>query len=239
MHTAANVTAFRDFHINENWVWNFLSAGKISIAVARAEFQKVTRHLSTNLDQLAAVERAQREDTIRRAIAETAALLEPSFAQFKVLPAVEAWERECEDVVPRRRFLVLCGGSGLGKTEYARSRAKEHHVGLHEVDCAGSQYLDLRAFNWCLHKYLLLDEASVDMVMRNRKVLQGPNCLCSLGDSSTGMYSYKVYTYGVRIIICSNTWVEEVAELSLANQQWLQRNSVVINVTDRLWEWYL
>ena len=36
-------------------------------------------------------------------------------------------------------------------------------------------------------------------------------------------------------VICTNRWEEEVAEMTGCDKEWLQKNSVVVEVKEKLW----
>ena len=82
----------------------------------------------------------------------------------------------------------------------------------------------------------MFDEASVQMVLANKKLMQAPAAEVALGSSSTNIYSYKVWVHSVLLIVCSNTWMRVLGALSEEDREWLQTNSVVIQVTEPLWK---
>ena len=61
--------------------------------------------------------------------------------------------------------------------------------------------------------------------------------MCTMGESSTGMYSYKVWAFRLRFIITSNKWMELAPKVkSDADREWLQKNSVYHHCTEALYE---
>ena len=88
------------------------------------------------------------------------------------------------------RFLVLDGPSGVGKTEYARSLCgTEPSL---ERKAAGNDHAHLRDSDPLLHKIILWDEASVHMVIAQRKFFQCPACWVGLGWSPRARNVYRV-----------------------------------------------
>ena len=55
--------------------------------------------------------------------------------------------------------------------------------------------------------------------------------------STTNCHAYKIFVSGVMFVICSNTWIEDVAGMQLeGDREWLTANAFVANVgSTRLW----
>ena len=104
-----------------------------------------------------------------------------------------------------------------------------------EVNAAGEDQPSLQNFDFQRHKLILLDEASPEMVLRNRKVFQAPNAVLELGQSKTNCHSYRVYLNGVLFVIASNGWADDVLALPPSSRKWIEANQVLVNVTRPLW----
>ena len=117
-----------------------------------------------------------------------------------------------EDYRSRYKFFVMEGASRTGKSSWA-FWLKNDPSKVFYVNCANCMEPDLRKFNWLKHKIILLDEASPEMVINQKLLMQGPPCLVKLGQSSTNCHAYDVFVSGIMMIICSNTWAEEVDNL--------------------------
>ena len=120
-----------------------------------------------------------------------------------------------------------------GKTYFAKwMLGKPQRV--FETNCAACPEPELRDFRALYHQAILFDEASPTMVLRQRKLFQAPACFVELGCSVTNCHAYRVCVGGIRLIICSNGWTEAVAALeSQADQDWLNHNSIVLDVKDQ------
>ena len=80
------------------------------------------------------------------------------------------------------------------------------------------------------HKIILLDEASPQMVINQKLLMQGPASMVKLGQSSTNCHAYDVFVSGIMLIICSNTWDEDVQSLRKAgDRDWIHENQVYYN----------
>ena len=100
--------------------------------------------------------------------------------------------------------------SNLGKTCFSKSLFGEGAT--LETNCCGVTWTDLRSFNPLIHKEILFDEGSPSLVLANKKLFQGTTEEVTMGQSSTNMFSYRVWVYNVAMIIASNRWAAELAE---------------------------
>ena len=135
----------------------------------------------------------------------------------------------------RYKFLVVVGASRTGKTVWCKWILDDPEL-VFETNCANCPEPDLRDFKPLKHKAILFDEASPAMVIAQKKLFQCPACFVSLGMSVTNCHSYNVFVSGVQMLICSNTWLEELEALPKAgDREWLIANTVLLDVgTDPL-----
>ena len=136
----------------------------------------------------------------------------------------------------RYTYLVLVGGSGTGKTVWAKWIFGDTNFVL-EVNCASCPEPDLREYRPLVHKCILFDEASCNMVLQQNKLFQAPPTPVRLGCSTTNCHAYDVFISGVGLMIASNTWNADLASLKRnEDRQWLIDNSIVVNVGSKpLW----
>ena len=95
---------------------------------------------------------------------------------------------------------------------------------------------DLREYDYSLHDLVLFDEASPHQILNQKKLFQCPAVEVGLAASTTSCHAYKVWVHKKLFVVATNIWHHEVARLSCDDANWLQANSVVINVTEPLWE---
>ena len=129
-------------------------------------------------------------------------------------------------------FLVLNGPSRFGKTRYA-SRLYGKDATL-MVTAQKQTHVDLKDFKRCLHKAIVFDEADEHYVLGNKQIFQAGLDDVTLGQSATMSYKYNVWLYGVACIVCTNVWGE--AALSEPDRSWLEKNSILINVSQPMYE---
>ena len=233
--TTGTVEQFRDYLVNPQWIMAFYSQEKIDADTARYLHIKSKRDVKRYLENINYVEglakRQRLEETHRKAKEAVQATLVPR----KRVPQVERWLEQQTVIQPRHKFLVLEGPSGLGKTQFALALSGDITRSLH-VNCSGTEYPDLRDLDVEQHNLILFDEGSCEMVLNNKKLFQVPSRYIKLGSSATNCHAYHVYVGQKLLVVASNTWSEELEELTPANRDWLVQNSVHVRVTEQLWQ---
>ena len=100
-----------------------------------------------------------------------------------------------------------------------------------EVNCASCPEPDLREFRPLYHKGILFDEATCELVLKQKKLFQAPAVDVKLGSSTTNCFAYDVFVSGIAMIIASNTWHDDLAALERpSDRRWLIANSIVVDV---------
>ena len=133
----------------------------------------------------------------------------------------------------RYKFLVLEVPSSMGKTQFSSSLSPSKCC--LELDCAGSTSPDLRLFDALRHDTVLFDEASAALVLANKKLFQASASYVSLASSGTNCHAYQVWMWAKRLIVSSNRWSLELAQVPSADRDWLVANSVHVKVNEPLW----
>ena len=86
---------------------------------------------------------------------------------------------------------------------------------------------DLRNFSRDEHGYILFDNVNdMDFVLTQRALFQSNNDIHTLGESKTGMYSYKVWLYQVPLVVT----VDMSAKWD-GNEPWMKENHIEIFLT--------
>ena len=177
---AGSAKPFDDYPVAGKWIFQLVQMQKITFSAARAELVKTGENLCRVLPDL---DRHHAESTAARLHQRAASvqdMLRYTDCRSVRVPEVEAWKaRYGRGVWRRKKFLVLEGPSGTGKTEFVR--------GLYgtpqtlELNCAGLISVNLRDYKPFEHKVVLWDEASPELVLTNRKLFQCPPMLDRLG----------------------------------------------------------
>lgn len=129
-------------------------------------------------------------------------------------------------------FLVLNGPSRFGKTRYATRLFGKDSTLL--VTAQKQNHVDLKDFKRSQHKAIVFDEADEKYVLNHKTIFQAGLDDVTLGQSATMSYKYQVWLYGIAMIICTNVWGE--AEVGEGDREWLEKNSILIQVAGPMYE---
>lgn len=234
VHSRSSKAPHTGFGVSPDWVFSLVSGHKMDIQDGRTELIACGKGLVRRLADLDRLEHARREVRLSVRIEEIQRAQEASALDFRRMPQVEDWLAEASRPMQRRkRFLVLEGPSGVGKTEFTRSlRGPSRTL---ELNCAGCRFPDLRSFDPEVHQLILFDEGLPEMVSAHRKLFQCPPVQVDLGHSPTGQSVYKVFLNDSVLVICSNGWREAVAALpNPADRDWIRANQVLVVVESKL-----
>ncbi len=203
-------------------------------AYARRLYLQCVRQASRNVQNLEFVERRLAEEALQDTIAAVKKKLKSLERPQRRIPEIEAWKQEFEEIAFRYRFLVLGGGSKLGKSVYAVSiEGRERTL---DLTCCGCDFPDLRSHDPFVHKAILFDEASVSLVLRNKRLFQSPALRLGMAGSATHVHAYRVWVHATKMIICSNKWASQLKEVEEEDRKWIQENSLYFHVTTPMWE---
>ena len=130
--------------------------------------------------------------------------------------------------------MVLNGPSRMGKTVFARSLSEGDKECL-EINCASGNEPDLRAYRIRQHDLLLFDEIEAPAVAKQRKLFQAPATEVQLGCSATNCHSYAVWVHRRKMVLATNNWETSLATLCKADREWIEANSVLLDVSAPMW----
>ena len=253
--------------VRTNWILALYSEGKMCADSAISEIVRCRRDVARSVAAVRAAENAAEESTLA-ALVRSAQLAEQHQRRPRIyIPAVEVdFLGQFDAFMGRRRFLILTGPSGFGKTDYVRNLASDpavrariratavqpagacerpaafpaHGGGVEllEVSAGGATNVlpDIRELSPLRHGWLLVDELSPSMVAAHRRLFQGKVGWTNLSASATNMYAHKVCAWGIRMVGTANDWRELSAALSLEDRAWLAENSIVVDVVRPLWQ---
>ena len=155
--------------------------------------------------------------------------LKATIKPFKRYPEIQRWKALFKKVQSRYPFLVLEGSSCTGKTFFAKWMDGDPKY-CFECNCACCLDPDLRAFDPFVHETILFDEGTPQMVIRQKKLFQAPPGLVSMGNSVTNCHAYTVFVSQKKMVVCSNNWSALLKEMSVEDREWLNHNSIHLNV---------
>jgi len=221
------------YPVNGDWILSLVVQEKLSLENARKEMIRSGRGLVRRLADLDKLLECRKEQELSRRVAVLQARHSRALRRFRIFPEIEAWRSSYDrEGLPRKKFLVLEGGSGLGKTEFVRALAgPSRTLELNCANCGTSP--DLRQHCALTHKVVLFDEAPASLVAANRKLFQAPCCWVDLGHSPTGRDVYRVFLNDSLLVVCSNGWSRQCMQaLAPDDREWLVANSVYVVVDE-------
>jgi hypothetical protein len=235
LFTFSTKAPFSEFMVSPEWIFNLLQANKISYENAKRELIKCGKGLTRRLMDLEKWRSAKAEMELAARATAVQEQLRSSMKQFRDFPIVKQWLSDSTArLVSRKKFLVITGPSGVGKSEYVRSLFELGAV--LELNCAGVKDVCLAAFNAQMHRCIFWDELSVAVVANNRKVFQHPACWVDLGHSPTGSHVSYHWLNDAVSIVASNRWHEDLQSLkSYSDRCWVEANCVVLVVDAPMW----
>ena len=232
--SSGTLLPFKDYLVTGEWVMNLVQAGKLQFHTARAEIVRTAKNLPRLLAGLdrwhQEVQRAALKEHLRAIELE----LDASKKPFKSIEVVNEWVKSHETNLMRYKFLVLCGGSGLGKTQFAKGLVPGGRT--LELNMASAPEPDMREYDHTLHDLVLFDECTPQQVLRQKKLFQCPAVEVGLGSSVTNCHAYKIWVHKKLFVVATNVWVHELHRLPGDDAAWLAANSVLYEVLEPLWE---
>ncbi|NBO93730.1 MAG: hypothetical protein EBV06_15695 [Planctomycetia bacterium] len=209
--SGGSLSPFKDYLVSGEWIMNRVQANKITYEMARLELVRSAKNLPRLLP---ALEKWKKKRNLimlesRKVLAEqgVAALRKPS----RHVPAVHAWLALFRATRMRYKFLVLEGPSCVGKTQFSSSLSPSNK--FPEVHCSECVEPDLRRYDALLHDVILLDEATCQLVFRCKNLFQASLRTVILASSRANCHSYQVWVYHKQLIVSSNRWSLELAQL--------------------------
>ena len=232
--THSNCISHVDFQVNPDWPMQLACAGKMHVPVARQEIIRTGRCLVRKIADFDRWVDLTEEMSLQQEIDDLQSYLRTTNSPFRSYEEVTSWLEECGRRKSRKRFLVIEGRSGLGKSEYVRSLFPSGSV--LELNCAALKDICLRGFKSQVHRCIFWDECKPQLVVENRKVFQCPAVWIDLGHSGTGQYVYKVWLAGAVMIIAANGWTSQVDSMTCKDDRdWLHANAKVLEVKEPMW----
>ena len=78
-------------------------------------------------------------------------------------------------------------------------------------------------------------EAHVAMVVRCKKLFQASVDPTTYGSSATNAFIHTVWMRGIKLVIASNCWKQELENVAPEVRNWITENSVYVYVDTPLW----
>ena len=232
--TGGSVESFKDFPVSPQWIVGLVQAKKMTFESAHREMAYCGRSFSRVTQDLKAWEAAQSQLALQQKALTEQRLHHQNNLKFQTYPQVQQWWTEATQPHQRRKkFLVIQGPSGVGKTEFIKSLAGPGATLEISADGMTSPYL--RNFQAEKHRVIFWDECQPKLVCMYRKLFQCPASWITLGVSPTGRDVYTVWVNDAVMIIASNCWLEALEELEKeSDREWIRHNQVLLVVQEKM-----
>ncbi|CAE7941282.1 unnamed protein product [Symbiodinium sp. KB8] len=163
---------FKAFPVTPEWITNLWQTDKVTADTATLLYIRAKKRVKQYTENVRAQTQLSRQLQVKAAKADAVQALEAMKRPSVRLEAVDTlFMPQFPTHAYRRKFLVLDGPTRVGKTQFAKALAGE--AATLEVNCAGSVEPDLRSFDPTLHRAIVFDEASANLVLRHKKLFQG------------------------------------------------------------------
>ena len=235
-----NYPAVQHFVIEPRWLVHLWAQQKITRSDYVAELLRSRMRVRGIIAELEWQERRGHYERLLAESRKIQAAVAKQQCPFRKIGAVEKWKAQYPvfnpgKVVPlqsRYKFLVLNGPSRKGKSEYARSLCTRSLV----VECANVEEPRLQEFSREKHSLVVFEEASWRMVLKNRALFQSGVNVLWLCQSRCQEHAVPVLLHGIALVVCCNDWLEDAKPGEEDMVNWCEANSVVVQVTEPLWE---
>jgi len=223
-----------NFQVDPRWVQSMWEMNKLAFQEARLQFIATKRNVQKMLENMDAWKR--HNDMVQLESQRRTALISLFGANktWRMVPAVQVWESQWNtDLLGRRKFLVLEGPTSIGKSFFCLSRCgfeKTYHV-----DCAKGGEPDMREYDFFKHDAIFFDEATPELVLRQKILFMGSPFKVKMAGSSTNIFSYEICVLGKRLMIARNSWSRLLHQVDFEGAEWLRNNSVHVVQTSPLW----
>ena len=232
--SAGTIQPFTGYPVNGDWVFTLVQQEKIEYVDAKELIVRSGRAVGKRLQDLNAWRQAHAELASQAYVQSAQIAHAAANKTWRIVDAIETWREEnTRPMMRRKKFLVLVGPTGLGKTEFVKGMFGAARV--LELNAAGMLQPCLRQFHADTHVCILWDEAEAILIAQNRKLFQCPACFVELGFSPTGAMTYTVMVNKSVMVVCSNRWEEQLKLLDPGDRDWILGNSVVVKVDEPLW----
>ena len=124
----------------------------------------------------------------------------------------------------------------MGKTRVVQNALVDSPEQALILDCADAVVPALKGnYVRSKHPLIMFDEAHASMIIRCKKLFQASVNPVTYGSSPTNQFVHTVWLHGVKLVIGSNCWKEEVSKLEESEREWIDNNSVYVYVDSPLW----
>ena len=202
----------------------------MSFMEARKELVREAKDIGRHPPNVYMLERERAASSLAESVAATEQKLEALRRPCKTFPALTTWLEEHQNIADRKKVWVLGGPSRMHNTQFAMSC---HPWGsVLEVNCAGCMDPRLDAIDVAVHSLILFDEASVALVLKQRRLFQAPNDPAHSWTSPTNQAAYDVFLHHSMVVLCSSSWTQQLLSTPASEAAWRTGKPVLVSVRE-------
>ena len=239
-----NYRTCEDFKQEAKWIMELWYVRKMSCEAAINALYEGRNRVRGNIDEIERVRRRAEAAKFTRSKEDVDRRLASLQAPWITPPLVNEWRQQYRvdasgamvnwGVLARFKFLVLHGPSRTGKTSFAKALWGPEDT--YFVPCQGVDEPNMLDFDRNKHRAVVFDECSSSVVLRSKALFQANNDFQKLGQSQCNQHCYTVWMYAVPLIVCTNTWLSDLAEDDSEGREWLMSNSYYLHVQDPMYQ---
>jgi len=236
------VCIVEDWQLYPKLVADFWRTRKITKDVAIKDLM-----MSRDLRALSAIRTINTLDLMERSVIEeeeqqaVLASINAQNGEFRDHPTIDLFlcehARIFYGVIRRWWCLCILGKSLQGKSAMAMNLFPGRILKLVCQGLGHGVLPQLTEFDRRKHDAILWDEIRPDQVLANREIFQSGPHFQKLGQSNCGQFEYKVWLYGVAMILCTNSMHYEIKSAKDKEDfDWLQANVKFVELApDQKW----
>ena len=230
LFSAASYKPWENYKVLGKWLDDLWTQGKLDNDTYDDLARRVRTGYANRKRDVELVRSAERDKHVDQTLAAVDSELAKLRAPFRSFPEVAAWEDSFLSLQFRWKLLVLVADSAAGKSSFAESLFRNPCV----VTVEEAEHLDLKSFDRDVHDGLVLDNVnSWGQLLLWRAVLQARNAKSKGGQSSTNVYSYTQYLFGVPVVATVDLDAPDahlVDKSSDRSSNWLCKNTVRVSL---------
>ena len=222
-----NHMCFADYPVAADWINRQWQKNLISDQDAISEHAKVGQNSKFHIENIEFCARIRKSERLQDKVRRMDAILSTALKAPKIPPKIAEWRGQFDQNLDRYKTLLLWGESQTGKSQFVHA----YIPGIREINCQGGITTpDLKDYDEEKDPALFFDEACLKLIVDNKKVFQCINKTVKLGQTTSGMYSYDVYTHKCMMVVANNTFKEDFAALSLSDRNWIRDNVIDVEI---------
>ena len=218
----------KNFNVPHGWITDYRSQNKLSVDKAVSEYLLSVDRAKMLIDNLMWIENKKRDVADEAARLQTELKIRASLQKIQMPLCWFKFMKQYDGENNHRFMFWVCYGPS--KCRKSVSIRCQFPIGaLLELNCSGGVlHPDFTQLKVGVHKAILCDEGTPQMVLKHKVEFQATNAPCTLGCTTTNQFAYSRRFYRIPMIIACNNWNEQLKLIDDAGElEWLKENAMV------------